>query len=422
MKKLSPKKPSSSLKKQVARAPSRVQSTRGSGESSRSVTSKTSFVKYSQNKDSAPGSFKKTPYNGKESFFKEGTPRTENKKSIYTARVPYTRTIPQSQQKSLKPKAYGSNYTSSQSTDARQRHISKKDSAKSPAGVRPGRSSRHDSAESPAGSGNFRRTPASLDTSWGKVADWYNKHLETGDDTYHTKIVFPGVTRMLGDVSGKKVLDMACGQGIFSEKLRDSGALVTGVDLGKQLIKIAEEKSLSVKEKGTHKVIYHTASSDDMYMLKDNSFDVVVCILALQNIENLQKTINEASRVLAPAGTFLFVLNHPSFRNPRKTMWGFNEADDTQYRRVDEYMSESNLKVDMTPGSFKDKKFTVSFHRPLQIYIKALSKSGFAVTRLEEWISHKESERGPKKRAEDTSRKEIPMFMCIEAQKTVISD
>lgn len=255
------------------------------------------------------------------------------------------------------------------------------------------------------------------DTSWGKVADWYNKHLETNDDTYHAKVIFPNMLRILGDISGKKVLDMACGQGIFSEKLRDNGGLVTGVDLGKELIKIAEANSLSVKQKGTHKVTYHVSSSDDMFMLKDASFDVVVCILALQNIENLQKTIQEASRILTTNGTFLFVLNHPSFRNPRQTFWGYNEADDVQYRRVDEYMSESHIKIDMTPGSVKDKKFTVSFHRPLQIYMKALSKAGFAVTHLEEWISHKESEKGPKQRAENKSRKEIPMFMCIKGEK-----
>jgi ubiquinone/menaquinone biosynthesis C-methylase UbiE len=262
-----------------------------------------------------------------------------------------------------------------------------------------------------------KKPKTASDTSWGGVADWYNKHLESGDDTYHSKIIFPNLLRILGDISGKKVLDMACGQGIFSEKLRDGGALVTGVDLGKQLIKIAEEKSLSIKQKGTHKVTYHVASTDDMFMIKDTSFDIVVCILALQNIENLQKTIGEASRVLAPQGKLLFVLNHPSFRNPRKTFWGYNEEDDTQYRRVDEYMSESHIKIDMTPGRAQDKKFTVSFHRPLQVYVKALSKAGFSVTRLEEWVSHKESERGPKKHAEDKSRKEIPMFMCIEGRK-----
>lgn len=253
-------------------------------------------------------------------------------------------------------------------------------------------------------------------TSWGGVADWYNKHLEKGDDTYHTKVVFPNMLRILGDVSGKKILDMACGQGIFAERLRDKGAFVTGVDLGKELIAIAEEKSKSVQEKGTHKVVYHVASADDLYMLKDASFDIVVCILALQNIEDIQKTISEAKRVLTQHGKFIFVLNHPSFRNPKQTYWGYNEAENIQYRRVDEYMSESHVRIDMTPGSDVDKKFTVSFHRPLQVYVKALSKNNLMITRLEEWVSHRESERGPKKKAEDKARKEIPLFMCIESQ------
>ncbi len=262
-----------------------------------------------------------------------------------------------------------------------------------------------------------KKSQAASDTSWGGVADWYNRHLEKTDDSYHVKVVFPNLLRMLHDVSGKRVLDMACGQGIFADKLRDAGAYVTGVDIGKELIKIAETRNESVKKKGTHKITYHVASADDLYMLKDKSFDIIVCILAIQNIENLQKTLDEASRVLADKGTMFLVLNHPSFRNPKQTFWGHNEADDVQYRRVDEYMSESRVKIDMTPGSEKDKKFTVSFHRPLQVYVKALAKSRFAITRLEEWVSHKESEKGPKQRAENKARKEIPMFMCIEVLK-----
>lgn len=260
---------------------------------------------------------------------------------------------------------------------------------------------------------------AEPNTSWGKVATWYDKHLEGNDDTYHAKVIFPNVLRLLGDVTGKKILDLGCGQGMFAELLRDNGAHVTGIDAGKELIKIAEEKSVSIKQKGTHKVVYHVASADDLFMVKNSAVDIVVCILALQNIENLQKTIAEAKRVLVPKGRFIFVLNHPSFRNPKVTSWGYEDTEEVQYRRVDEYMSESHVKIDMTPGSIKDKKYTVSFHRPLQLYVKALSKAGFSITHLEEWISHKESGKGPHKKREDKARKEIPLFMCIESTSLV---
>ena len=212
----------------------------------------------------------------------------------------------------------------------------------------------------------------------------------------------------------KQVLDLACGQGIFSRILADGGANVIGVDLGKELIDIAEKKN----EGYTFKIHYFNSPADDLYMIKDGTKDLVVCVLALQNIEKLQETIMEASRVLKKGGKFVAVLNHPAFRNPKATHWGYDEHEDVQYRRVEEYLSESKIKIDMTPGSKEGKKFTVSFHRPLQVYVKAFSKHGLAITRLEEWESHRESQSGPRKKAEDKARKEIPLFLCLEATKT----
>ena len=70
----------------------------------------------------------------------------------------------------------------------------------------------------------------------------------------------------------------------------------------------------------------------------------------------------------------------------------------------------------MHPGD-KPWEKTISFHRPLQYYFKALFKNGLAVFRLEEWVSHKTSEEGLKKEAEDRSRHEFPLFLFLEAVK-----
>jgi hypothetical protein len=37
--------------------------------------------------------------------------------------------------------------------------------------------------------------------------------------------------------------------------------------------------------------------------------------------------------------------------------------------------------------------------------------------RLEEWISHKKSEKGTRQLAEDVARKEFPLFMALELRK-----
>ncbi|MCX6718978.1 MAG: methyltransferase domain-containing protein, partial [Candidatus Taylorbacteria bacterium] len=184
---------------------------------------------------------------------------------------------------------------------------------------------------------------------------------------------------------------------------------------------------------------YHTAPADSLSFLENGSVDSVVIVLAIQNIENLSGTFSECARILKKGGRLFMVINHPAFRIPKRSSWQWEESNSfatdenpdsssklkagedsnskKQYRRVDAYMSERCEKIDMTPGESSEakKKFTVTFHRPLQVFFKALKKSGFAVTRLEEWISHKKSEKGPRAEEEDRMRKEIPMFLCFEA-------
>lgn len=78
-------------------------------------------------------------------------------------------------------------------------------------------------------------------------------------------------------------------------------------------------------------------------------------------------------------------------------------------------MSENKIKMDMNPGekNIKNKKYTYSFHRPLQFYFKLFSNAGLSVSRLEEWISSRNSV-GKNSERENIARKEFPLFMCVE--------
>jgi SAM-dependent methyltransferase len=49
--------------------------------------------------------------------------------------------------------------------------------------------------------------------------------------------------QLLGDVSGKTVLDMACGEGFYTRLLKRAGASeVTGVDISTEMIRLAEDR------------------------------------------------------------------------------------------------------------------------------------------------------------------------------------
>lgn len=249
-------------------------------------------------------------------------------------------------------------------------------------------------------------------TSWGKVAAWYDRLLTEQPDTYQEQIIKPNLLRILNVLPGEMFLDVGCGQGFFARQLAAAGAEVLGVDVAGELIKMA-------KQNGGPNQSYLVLSAERLAGISDNRFDAAVCVLALQNIKNMPAAILEIARVLKNNGRFLLVLNHPAFRVPTASGWGFDKSAQVQYRRVDKYLSEISQKVDMTQGvkDLKKKKYTWSFHHPLQVYFKAFHKAGLAVTRLEEWTSHKTSDRGPRKAAEDQARKQIPLFMCLELRK-----
>ena len=252
--------------------------------------------------------------------------------------------------------------------------------------------------------------------------------MEQSRDSFQEKVILPNLIRLLDVKKGTTILDIACGQGYFARAFNKKGAAVTGCDISPELIELA--KKHSPKEIG-----YFAAAADQfMEILKNPNgrsvtddkkksdfpgFDAATIILALQNIENINGVFAECAEALKSGGRLAIVLNHPAFRIPKRSSWSWDDADKKQYRRIDGYMSDERLEMDMNPGESKGdrKKYTVSFHRPLQTYFKFLGKNGFVVTRLEEWISHKTSQRGPRANEEDRMRKEIPLFIAIVADK-----
>ena len=253
--------------------------------------------------------------------------------------------------------------------------------------------------------------PKKKDTSWGGVAHWYDSHLKQPTGTYHRDVLLPNLTRLLAVQPGTRLLDLACGNGYFSREFFKQGASVIGVDIAPELIDLAKKQS-------PKEIEYHAAPADKLPFIKDESIDVILISLAIQNIANVKEVMAEANRVLVKGGRMIIVMNHPAFRVPQASFWGFDDRNgkSIQYRRIDQYLTESKKAIQMHPGD-DPSETTLSFHRPLQFYFKAFNKSHFAVTRLEEWMSHKKSAKGPKQEAEDRSRKEIPLFLCLEAVK-----
>ena len=252
-------------------------------------------------------------------------------------------------------------------------------------------------------------TPRNKKTDWNEVAGWYDKLVGEKGSDYHQNVIIPGALKLLAPQAGEKIIDIACGQGVFCRELAKAGAAVTGVDAAEGLIKAARDRSPHIK--------YLVADAANLKTIAGQSFNAASCIMAIQNMEPLTKIIGEMARVLTDNGRLLLVMSHPCFRIPRQSGWGFDEQRKLQYRRVDSYLSAQRIPIQMHPGAAPG-KLTWTFHRPLADYFTALNERGFAVTRLEEWSSHRQSKPGSASRMENRARDEIPMFLALLAVRS----
>lgn len=115
--------------------------------------------------------------------------------------------------------------------------------------------------------------------------------------------------KLLGDLKGKSVLDLACGEGFYTRFLKRRGAArVVGVDLSHGMIELArreEEKS----ELGIEYLVH-----DVKHLDLDEIFAVVVAAYLLnyaQTADELLEMSASITRHLKPGCRFVTVNNNP---------------------------------------------------------------------------------------------------------------
>jgi ubiquinone/menaquinone biosynthesis C-methylase UbiE len=245
-------------------------------------------------------------------------------------------------------------------------------------------------------------------TLWDQASRWYDSLVGAQGTDYQKDIIMPGVFRLLEVKKKERVLDLACGQGVFSRFLSQKGIQVEGLDSSSELLKHARSRS------GTS-IRYHVGDAGDAENFKADQFDGIACLMAIQNIEKMDLLFKSAAKWLKTGKCFVVVMTHPCFRIPRQSHWGWDEEKKLEYRRVDHYLTETNVPI-LTPPFADPDSFTLTYHRPMQSYISALVQAGFCVDAMEEWISNKTSLPGKRAKAENRTRKEIPLFLALRAR------
>ncbi|MCC4222592.1 class I SAM-dependent methyltransferase [Vibrio campbellii] len=130
--------------------------------------------------------------------------------------------------------------------------------------------------------------------------------LAAQDNLYNAHFERPNTLELVGDVAGKKVLDLGCGSGIYAQILLEHGATsVTCIDAAQEMIDIVKDKL------GDSVNAYAQNLALGLPEEANAQYDSVICPLMVHYIEDLRPLFNDIQRVLKPGGQFVFSTHHP---------------------------------------------------------------------------------------------------------------
>jgi ubiquinone/menaquinone biosynthesis C-methylase UbiE len=124
------------------------------------------------------------------------------------------------------------------------------------------------------------------------------------DSAYNAHYDRPAVLAALGPVGGRRVLDAACGPGLYLTDLLERGAEVTAFDASPVMVNLARQQS-----KGQVRI--DQAALGEPLPYPEGAFDLIVCALAIHYASDRAAAFAEFYRVLRPGGGVVVSTQHP---------------------------------------------------------------------------------------------------------------
>ena len=204
-----------------------------------------------------------------------------------------------------------------------------------------------------------------LRTQWTAAAEnWFNQ-----DQSVRTGMLDAWMLDALGDVDGREVLDIGCGDGRFCRLLAGLGAHVTGIDVTDAFI----DRARHLASRGE---TYLVGDAEQLAELDDATFDLAVSYIVLVDLFDMDSAVAAAYRVLRTGGRFVVCNIHP-IRSSLSDGW-VKRGDDKLFYPVDNYTVEGPREWRVWGAPF------INMHRSLSRHIDAFLGSGFKLTALRE--------------------------------------
>ncbi|WP_410660004.1 class I SAM-dependent methyltransferase [Amycolatopsis sp. lyj-112] len=171
---------------------------------------------------------------------------------------------------------------------------------------------------------------------------------------------------LLGEVAGKRILEVGCGQAACSRWLAAQGADAVATDLSAGMLRHAREGN-----ERTGVAVPLVQATAESLPLADASFDAACSAFgAIPFVASVDVVFAEVHRVLRPGGRWVFSVTHPM-------RWIFPDDPGPQGLTVTQPYFDRTPYVEVDDTGVAT---YVEYHRTIGDYVRALADAGFALT------------------------------------------
>src|SRR4029453_1720072 len=129
--------------------------------------------------------------------------------------------------------------------------------------------------------------------------------------TWQRTLIQPSVEHLLQLQPGERILEIACGNGEFARRMAELGGQVLATDFSERMLERARVRGGDVDYR-----LADATDEEQLVMLGERGLFIGgVAKMAIMNMESTEPMIRAASRLLKPAGRFVFSTLHPAFNS-----------------------------------------------------------------------------------------------------------
>ena len=241
--------------------------------------------------------------------------------------------------------------------------------------------------------------PTDNAAAWDRHSAGYQEGARLSTDVAHygPDIATEAGFRLLGNLEGKRVLELGCGGAQCSIAFAKQGAHAIGVDFSAEQLAFA--KRLCDKE-GV-KVELHQGDLADLAFVRADGIDAVFSAYAFSFVEDLNRVFRQVHRVLKTEAPLVFSVPHPAY-----DMIDDDSEEPLLVRRS--YFDHTPIDYELAGIPFTD------YHHTVSDLFTGLTRANFRVDTL---LEPEPDSQGPRSWFWREPFRSVPRTLIIRARK-----